>query len=145
MIFVTFLLAGLAGVDRWLKVLALNGLTAEWGGTKFILVKNDALVFSWPAPNWVASLLMMMVIGLVVFLVLRRWRRRNVHERIAAAWVILGALSNLYDRLTYGFVIDWGYLGPWWPIFNLADIMIAVGIAWWLFSQRQVDSSEPAR
>ena len=38
-----------------------------------------------------------------------------------------GALGNLIDRLRNGFVIDFIDVGPW-PIFNLADSSIVVGI-----------------
>lgn len=38
-----------------------------------------------------------------------------------------GALGNLIDRLRNGFVVDFIDVGPW-PIFNLADSSIVVGI-----------------
>lgn len=44
----------------------------------------------------------------------------------AAVLIITGALGNLYDRLTLGFVvdfIDWRV----WPVFNVADACITVG------------------
>ena len=44
------------------------------------------------------------------------------------ALILCGAMSNLYDRLAYGYVIDWAYLGQWWPVFNLADVMVGAGL-----------------
>ena len=38
-----------------------------------------------------------------------------------------GALGNLIDRLRNGFVVDFIDVGPW-PIFNLADSCIVIGI-----------------
>jgi signal peptidase II len=38
-----------------------------------------------------------------------------------------GAGSNLCDRLRYGEVVDFLDLG-WWPVFNLADVAITVGV-----------------
>jgi len=45
-----------------------------------------------------------------------------------AYWlVILGAGSNLLDRFKYGAVIDFIDFKIW-PVFNLADVMIVVGL-----------------
>lgn len=49
----------------------------------------------------------------------------------AVAFIIGGALGNLYDRLAYGYVVDFldfsGLHFPW--VFNVADAAINVGIA----------------
>ena len=39
-----------------------------------------------------------------------------------------GALGNLIDRLRFGGVVDFLEVGPW-PVFNLADTAIVVGVA----------------
>jgi len=39
-----------------------------------------------------------------------------------------GALGNLVDRLRQGYVVDFVDLS-WWPVFNLADAAILVGVA----------------
>jgi signal peptidase II len=46
-----------------------------------------------------------------------------------------GAASNVLDRLRRGAVLDFVDLG-WWPVFNLADVAITVGvvIALWFLS-----------
>ena len=38
-----------------------------------------------------------------------------------------GAISNLSDRLVFGSVTDFISVG-WWPVFNIADSSIVVGI-----------------
>ncbi len=49
----------------------------------------------------------------------------------ALALILGGALGNLYDRLLYGYVVDfldfylWAYS---WPTFNIADTAISVGV-----------------
>lgn len=43
-----------------------------------------------------------------------------------------GSLANLYDRMNYGYVIDFVYLhfnANAFPIFNLADVFISLGVA----------------
>jgi signal peptidase II len=48
-----------------------------------------------------------------------------------------GALGNLVDRLRQGYVVDFVDLS-WWPVFNVADAAILVGVAilayYWIWS-----------
>ena len=115
-------------VDRWTKWLALNGVIRNFRFGEFILFKNNALVFSWPAPNWVAMVMMVAAIIIVFYIGRRMFMKGNMIGALGAAIVLIGAMSNLFDRVSYGFVIDWAYLGRWWPVFNVADVMIGVGI-----------------
>lgn len=49
---------------------------------------------------------------------------------IALSLVLGGALGNLYDRLMYGYVIDfidWHIGNSHWPAFNIADSSIFLG------------------
>lgn len=49
---------------------------------------------------------------------------------LALVFVLGGALGNLYDRVVYGYVIDfidWHVSGYHWPSFNIADAAISMG------------------
>ena len=48
-------------------------------------------------------------------------------NQIAWSLVIGGALGNLYDRIRYGYVIDFLDFRVW-PVFNIADTSICIGI-----------------
>lgn len=135
-LFVVGAAGGLAVADRWLKLLALGGTTRDFGGAQFLLFRNDALVFSWPAPNWVAIVLMLLAMIVVGMVGWRMWQRRSFGAVAGGLLILTGAASNLYDRFTYGYVIDWAYLGRWWPVFNVADVMIGVGLVLLLFRWR---------
>jgi signal peptidase II len=42
-----------------------------------------------------------------------------------------GAIGNLIDRVRQGYVVDFvdfGYRSNWWPVFNVADSAIVVGV-----------------
>ncbi len=62
------------------------------------------------------------------------------------AFVVGGALGNLYDRLAYGYVVDFfdfsGLYFPW--VFNIADASINVGIAFILLDAWLTRDKKPA-
>jgi len=72
-------------------------------------------------------------LAVVVSLVLIRWLATLKDDRwlaCAIALVLGGALGNLYDRVTLGYVVD--FLHFYWgnyhfPAFNIADSAITVG------------------
>jgi signal peptidase II len=58
----------------------------------------------------------------------------TVTEKISYSLILAGLWGNLLDRGVHGFVIDFIDLG-WWPVFNIADSAISVGIVLYLLSQ----------
>ena len=46
--------------------------------------------------------------------------------------LLIGAFSNLLDRILFGGVVDFIALG-FWPSFNLADAYLVVGVAWMMY------------
>jgi signal peptidase II len=64
----------------------------------------------------------------------RGWPARDPWLQGGALLVTAGAAGNLYDRLAYGFVVDFLHL-HYWPVFNAADSCITIGalmLAWGL-------------
>ena len=70
-------------------------------------------------------------ISLAVVFVILLSSRRNCYQStlltLALALQLGGATGNLIDRVRYGYVVDFIDLG-WWPVFNVADAAITVGI-----------------
>ncbi len=71
--------------------------------------------------------------GLIaLFVLIWMLRERKLGEIAALAMVLGGALGNIRDRFTMGFVIDYAdlHFGEWRPflIFNIADVAITVGV-----------------
>ena len=64
----------------------------------------------------------------------RKLRDEQRFLQVALAFVFSGAVGNLVDRLARGYVIDfvqwhwWRRPDLYWPIFNLADSLIVVGV-----------------
>lgn len=118
-------------LDRLSKVWALVYLT-EHGPVKLAkyfwlsYVENTGAAFGmFQNGNGLLVVVMLLVIGYVIY----SWKdlcKYGPLAQWAAVFILTGALGNLYDRLTLGFVvdfIDWRV----WPVFNVADACITVG------------------
>ncbi|MDZ7374393.1 MAG: signal peptidase II [candidate division KSB1 bacterium] len=69
--------------------------------------------------------------SLVVLVYLLRLRGERMGVRLALALVFGGAIGNLIDRLLYGQVVDFIDVGVGdlrWPVFNVADSAVTVGM-----------------
>lgn len=94
---------------------------------RFMHVKNTGAAFSL-LQNQTVFLTAMSLIGLVAILLYFRFRPSD-HPilRAALALQLGGAIGNLIDRVRYGEVTDFIRF-PHWPIFNVADSAISIGV-----------------
>lgn len=118
-----------AVLDRLFKVLAVAGLKLNIIGEilKFNLVKNSYIAFSLPlAGAWLNAAIAAIILLLVYYLI-KSWRRGKRAAALSLLAVILGAAGNLFDRLKYGYVVDYLDL-KYFTAFNLADVMIVAGV-----------------
>ena len=89
--------------------------------------KNTGVAFSIPVNKWLLYVLIIIILLFLINLLVRAYQRKNIYPVVSLTLVIVGALSNLIDRLKYGFIID--YVQVWiLPIFNIADLMIVGGV-----------------
>ena len=80
--------------------------------------------------RWALSGFALLVVVLATRLLWRHGERRLFS--LALTLIVAGALGNLLDRMTSGYVIDFldFYWRSWhWPAFNVADIAICAGAA----------------
>ena len=125
-------------VDRLSKAWALAlcstprflapGLTCQLTfnqGISWGLFKAENL-FAWIALTSVLAI----IIILLSYHAYKRWQQNN--SILGETLVIAGALSNMFDRVFYGAVIDFillGYDGLYFPtLFNVADVAITIGV-----------------
>jgi signal peptidase II len=66
--------------------------------------------------------------GLVVAAIAVGAWRGDFGGPVGAGLLVGGGVANLADRVVGGSVVDLFDLG-WWPVFNLADVALTVGIA----------------
>ena len=85
-------------------------------------------LFSGTIPSLVLILIGLIVTVLITYLYMNS---RDVLERWGLFIIICGAIANIIDRTTNGYVIDFLYFHInqfYWPAFNFADIYISIGI-----------------
>ncbi len=119
------------GLDCFLKVFAFNNsdykLNLIGEILKFNYKENYYIAFSLPlAGSFLIVLIILIIIGLMFFY-LYCINRKRYNNLIPLSLIILGASSNLYDRIRYGFVIDYLDL-KYFTVFNLSDAMIVTGM-----------------
>ena len=90
-------------------------------------IGNYNIAFSLPITGIFLNIIIMIIILGLIFSLLHLRRQGRDMEAIFLFAVILGAISNLIDRLKYGYVIDYFDL-KYFTVFNLADAMIVGGI-----------------
>jgi signal peptidase II len=127
-------LFGLAAVavfaaDRIVKGLFLDGWTFESSCITLSLVFNKGVAFSMLA--FLGPWLKWLQVGLIALVLLAAWREGWLKRDGLAIGLLAGAgISNVLDRFLYGGVVDYFYwhCGFDFAIFNLADVMIDVGV-----------------
>lgn len=91
--------------------------------------------------RWFFTAIAFAVSGLLLWW-LKQTTRNQVLLPVAFSLILGGALGNAYDRLVYGYVIDFlvVYYQDWqWPAFNIADSAICVGAALLIFDMFRND------
>ena len=107
---------------------------------------NPGIAFGIALPPWLFYLAFGMIICVIAYLAWHYFTQKQATALLALSFVFTGALSNLIDRLRLGYVIDYLNLA-FWPVFNLADVLIVAGVAvllWQAFqASRPPQSSRP--
>ena len=88
-------------------------------------VKNQGLIMGFlPYSFYFTIFFTVLVVILLIFLWLLKLGKKT---RFGMILVISGAGGNLWDRITRGAVLDFIDI-KFWPIFNLADVFISIGV-----------------
>lgn len=103
-------------------------------GFNWTLAHNTGAAFSFLSSESGWQRWFFSVIALVVSVGITIWIKRLTSAQsllaVALALVLGGALGNLWDRVTLGYVVDFidvYYQQHHWPAFNLADSAISLG------------------
>ena len=114
--------------------LALHEVKSIYEGFNLILIYNEGAAFSFlsDAGGWQRWFLIGVSCVVCVFIVV--WMYQSISKSkclLAGLSLILGgALGNLWDRLSLGYVVDFievYYEDLYWPAFNISDSAITIG------------------
>ena len=131
-----WLILPLLFIDRITKLLALKYLAP--GGVKKVIhgilswsyVENRGMAFGMASGMvWLLIVLTALVIAAILAYLIRH-PDDPAPLRLGLWLVIGGGLGNLYDRIAYGFVVDFiraDFVD--FPVFNGADVFVCAGVA----------------
>ena len=83
--------------------------------------------------------------SLVIIVWMMKTAQVHVSKLIALSLILSGAIGNLIDRALLGFVIDFidlHYQDFYWPVFNVADIAISLGVVLLLLADFKKEKSK---
>ena len=132
------------GIDQWSKALATAHL--DYGGEVDVLpflswklLHNTGAAFSAfaGAGGWQRWVFSAVAVAVAAFMIneIRQLRRGAGWYGFAYACILAGALGNLIDRATLGYVVDFVFVHYDWfrfPVFNVADSAVTVGAGTWI-------------
>ena len=123
--------------DRLTKVWAEASIPPEGldfipGFIGFRLVHNKGASFGMLEGAQVFFIVMSVVICVALLIYLVRYKRHTAFESAVLGLIFSGAIGNACDRLFYGQVTDFlNFEFFSFPVFNVADCAITIGIVCW--------------
>ena len=78
--------------------------------------------------------------SVIIFLWIHKTSEYQRQKLFGQFLLLSGAVGNLIDRAQYGYVVDFIDVhvnGLYWPVFNLADSFIFIGVLLLLFQRKQ--------
>lgn len=131
--------------DLWTKSMAsqylqMHAPLAIWSWCNLTLLHNTGAAFSFlsDASGWQRGFLSCLSLLVSLFILLWLYHLEVQQRCLACALALIlgGALGNLWDRISLGYVVDfidislsflpWRIFNPW-PAFNIADSAISIG------------------
>jgi signal peptidase II len=131
--------------DEWIKYLALERLPQEGdllnpGLLEFAIHHNYGIAFNIP---FKMPIIILFSVCIGIALLHSAWSNRNTYSEISfsALIIVIGALGNLYDRIIYGFTVDYIILFGRSAI-NISDCVIILGVLLFLLASRKQKKKE---
>lgn len=120
--------AALDHLTKWLVVQNLGVGEGIWPRAPLSIthVVNRGAAFGlFPQFQWL-YLVVALIVALYILLAGHRFGT-TWYRQVLLGFVLGGAISNGLDRLLQGYVVDFINV-HWWPVFNVADSAIVIGI-----------------
>jgi len=108
-------------------------------------LQNTGAAFSFLAGGGMLQKSFLLLVSVLVSIWIVIWTQRTpsiYRQKLSGQFLLLsGAVGNLIDRAQYGFVIDFidvHFNSFYWPVFNIADSLIFVGVALLIFERKSI-------
>lgn len=127
--------------DQWTKMAIVDAMEqyesiqiTSFFNLTYVHNYGAAFSFLYDAGGWQRYFLsaVALIISALILWWLRQTTRQQVLLPVAFSFILGGALGNVFDRIAYGYVIDFldfYYNTSHWPAFNIADSAIFIGAA----------------
>lgn len=89
--------------------------------------ENTGIAFGIPIPHFAILVLNLFLICFVIYFAFKELNLSLKATKLALSLLLGGAMGNIIDRLTNGYVVDFISISRW-PNFNLADTFITTAI-----------------
>ena len=107
-------------------------------------LQNTGAAFSILADGGAVQKAFLLSVSVLVSVIVILWIHKTSEyqrQKLFGQFLLLsGAVGNLIDRAQYGYVVDFIDMhvnGFYWPVFNLADSFIIIGVMLLLFQRKQ--------
>lgn len=122
-------------IDQLIKFEFVEGFVAQGDCISFVLAYNYGVAFS--MFEFLAENLKFLQIALLGGVAIYLYLNKDVFTEyyLPIAFIFAGGISNIADRFMHGAVVDYVYwhCGFDFAIFNLADVLIDIGVVWILW------------
>ena len=135
-LFITILVIVFDQASKWLMMswLSLYETVAVMPYFNLTMAHNEGAAFSFlaQAGGWQRWFFigLALIISSLLLVWLAKLKPTEKLEAISLSLILGGAIGNVIDRISYGYVVDFIdlYIGQnHWPVFNIADSAICIG------------------
>ena len=98
---------------------------------RFTYIQNEGMAFGIQVGSKLFLTIFTSIASIVIIVCMYRMRNERFHSRLSLALILGGTIGNLIDRFAYGAVIDFidvGIGNTRWPVFNVADTSVTIGM-----------------
>lgn len=166
MILISSIVAGIVILDQLTKFIVKNlmelydSISVLGDFFRFTYIENPGMAFGIQMQNKLLFTILSVVAALIVVFYLFHLRNEKIHVIVSLSLILGGAIGNLIDRFAYGRVVDFldfeffdlnlpsfslffydfpGYQMTRWPVFNIADSAVTIGmiiITWMILFEK---------
>lgn len=147
-----FLLIGTVGLDQLTKIMVKRtmmlgeSIPVLGNVVRLTYIRNPGIAFGIRVSNNTVFTIFSVLasIGVLVFLY-RHWKEGRILQT-GLCLILGGAVGNLIDRIFFGEVVDFidvGFQHIRWPVFNIADSAVVIGMIILFFTVFRKESQHP--